>query len=90
MSQKSGAEKQYAKLIDYKVTFGSQQGRRVLLDLMNAHHMNEAFRGDSAELQFREGERFVILRIIKMLKMDVSRLKEAIDEEQQQQRGESR
>lgn len=78
---KTGAERQYAKAIDYKVTFGSAHGKSVLTDLMKKHHMLEAFRGDPAELQFREGERFVVLRILELLKVDANKLRQAIEDE---------
>ena len=57
---------QVQKREDYKVTFGTDQGQRVLRDLMASFHMGRSthIQGDPHESAFREGERHVLLHIL--------------------------
>ena len=57
---------QAQKREDYKVTFGTDQGQRVLRDLMATFHMGTSthITGDPHESAFREGERHVLLHIL--------------------------
>ena len=57
---------QAQKREDYKITFGSDQGQRVLRDLMSTFHMGRSTHipGDPHESAFREGERHVLLHIL--------------------------
>lgn len=71
-----------ARIIDYKNTFGSEHGRRVLLDLMKAHFMmGTSFSKEPLEMALNEGERNVILRILSYLNIDHKNLEELIKEE---------
>lgn len=83
------ARKQYAKVIDYKRTFQSQSGRRVLQDLMDVHHMlRVSFDEENTHTtSFKEGERNVILRILQILKIDVEKLRDHIEEIEKNARG---
>ena len=60
---------QAQKREDYKITFGSEQGQRVLRDLMASFHMGRSTHipGDSGESAFREGERHVVLHCLYMM-----------------------
>ena len=60
---------QKQRIIDYRVTFGSEHGRRVLSDLVRECHALEPshVRGEPHETAFREGERNVLLKIITAL-----------------------
>lgn len=73
-------EKQLAKLQDYRRTFESPHGKKVLYDLMRASNMLSVshVRGDPYETAFREGERNMVIRILQVLKMDPKKLEEFI------------
>ena len=78
--EKSQARKSLEKISKYKQVFGSNDGMDVLYDLMQTHHMlGSTFDGDTTKLIFREGERNVILRILKILKMDAKTLQERLE-----------
>ncbi len=83
MSKISSMQKKQARLIDaYKTVFNSPSGELVLTDLMKNHSViNSTFprSSDPNEMIFREGERNVILRIFKTLKLDVNKIKERIE-----------
>lgn len=68
--------------IDYKTTFGTENGKRVLFDLMGACHMTSTSHvaGNPTETAYREGERNIMLRILSILERDVSKLREMITE----------
>ena len=77
------AERKFAQLVDYKKTFGSEQGKRVLYDMMNAHFMmapTNPRTSDPYEMAFNEGQRFVLLRIMTMLKVNPERMNQLIEE----------
>ena len=66
-------KKQYTTLLDYQKTFESEHGKKVLWDLMKAHHiLSPTFAGgtDVHSVFLREGERNVVLRILTKLKKD--------------------
>lgn len=57
---------------DYRITFSSPHGRRVLNDLLNNHWtFDSIYRsdGDTVAMYIREGERIVVNRIMTMLKI---------------------
>lgn len=71
MSQKKtrtkSLELRVARIMDYKRVFSSEQGKRVLHDLMHSHYvMRNTFdrKLSSDEHFFREGQRAVVLRIL--------------------------
>jgi hypothetical protein len=73
------------RIIHYKAVFGSEEGKKVLYDLMKAHHVMSPVmvKGDPYDTAFMEGERNVVLRIISLLKLDPEKILESI------QRGEA-
>ena len=54
---------------DYKITFGSDQGKKVLNDLENrCHEFVTTFSKDSYETAFFEGQRSILIFIKAMIK----------------------
>lgn len=72
---------------DYKITFGSPHGKRVLIDLMNEHWTFDSIYkgdGDTVAMYIREGERIVINRIMTLMKIkpaDLPDLKRSVMDE---------
>jgi len=57
--------------IAYQRLFDSIDGKKVLRDLMKGcHFFDTTFTGDATETAYREGERSVVLRILKILNLD--------------------
>jgi len=56
--------------IDYRGTFNTQEGERVLADLTSAYYHRSSFSKDPYETAFKEGQRAVIVRILNLLKED--------------------
>lgn len=76
------AKRAVARVIDYKRTFASEQGKRVLYDMIANHHvMNSTYvKGDAVDMAFREGQRQVILRILATMKVDTTKIQQLIEE----------
>jgi len=56
---------------DYRITFSSKEGERVLADIQSAYyHRGSYSKNDPHETSYREGQRSVIIRIINLLKED--------------------
>ena len=76
-----------ARVRDYRQTFGTQSGRRVLQDLRTSFSKRVSYtKGDPYDTAFREGERNVVLKIESMLKMsdeDIDRWCSALVVQQQ-------
>lgn len=63
------AEKQLKQLEgDYKTTFNTKEGERVLADLISAYYHRSSFAKDPYETAFNEGNRAVIVRILNLIK----------------------
>lgn len=79
-------QKQLDRIILYKAAFGTEEGKKVLYDLMINHHMINPVmvKGDPYDTAFKEGERNVILRIISILKIDPVELLKKIEEGNEQ------
>lgn len=77
---------QIQSILDYKATFGTEQGKRVLDDLMGFCHMlhTSYIPERPIETAYREGERNVLLRILSMMETDMERLKQMIKERESQ------
>lgn len=77
---------QSVSLSDYKELFESSVGQRVLFDLMKCHHiLNSTFiAGDPSASAFYEGERSVVLRIMRKTKTDMKKFLKNLDEMQKQ------
>ncbi len=70
-----------AKVGDYKATFESAHGKRVLWDMMKAHYfMSSTFEKDSNLSILREGERNAVMRIMHFLKYTPKQIEEIIKE----------
>ena len=52
---------------DYRITFGSKEGERVIADLKSAYYKRSSFSKDTNEMAYREGQRSVVIRIINLL-----------------------
>lgn len=61
-------------VVSYKKAFSTQDGKIVLYDLMNNFHVLNDHGGDP----FKEGQRSTVLEILKMVKVDVKALDEAL------------
>jgi len=53
---------------DYKTTFSTKEGERVLADLESAYYHRSSFSKDPYETAFNEGSRAVIVRIKNLIK----------------------
>ena len=58
--------------IDYLTTFTTPEGERVLADLTSAYYHRSYFSKDPYETAFKEGQRAVIVRILNLLKEDIT------------------
>lgn len=74
-------KKSLAKISAYKRVFSGLDGELVLKDLMATHSvMTSTFVSkDVNEMLIKEGERNVVLRILKLLNIDEAQLKERIE-----------
>jgi hypothetical protein len=68
-NQEDQQEKINQIVTDYKTTFGTENGARVLIDLQNRCHMFNTtnVKGDAHESAFNEGQRAAILFITQMM-----------------------
>lgn len=81
MARKNTAEKQIATILDYKKTFSTDFGQRVLNDLMETHHfLGPVMDKDLNNVLFREGARNVVIRILKFMEMDPEKIRRRIKE----------
>lgn len=56
------------RIMDYRITFGSEQGKRVLADLIQrTWFFASTLHQDPHVMQFREGARFTMLEILQIL-----------------------
>ena len=71
-----------AQVVDYKRTFETVHGKRVLWDLMkNSSMLGTSFAPDNAHTtSYNEGGRAVILHILKKLNTNIIRLEQMISE----------
>jgi len=53
---------------DYKTTFSTKEGERVLADLESAYYHRSSFTKDPYETAFNEGSRAVVVRILNLIK----------------------
>ncbi len=73
------ADKQVDLAIDYKAVFTSEEGERVLFDLMkNNFILSPTFTSCIHEMALREGSRNSVLRILSILKVKPEQLKKQI------------
>jgi|TARA_R100000742_G_C4176762_1_gene13224 hypothetical protein len=63
------ADKQLKQLEgDYKTTFSTKEGERVLADLESAYYHRSSFTKDPYETAFNEGSRAVVVRILNLIR----------------------
>ena len=67
------------RLAIYQSVFGTPEGQEVLQDLMHVHYiMKPTFNIDPTTTAHREGERNAVLRILSILNMSITQLRERI------------
>ena len=83
-NRKKMVKKQIARMTDYRNVFGSQQGERVLLNMMDRHYV----RGPTVnknynphETFYKEGQRNVVLEILAKLKLDPEEFRRRMEQE---------
>lgn len=81
-AEKTQAVKRVNKAIAYKQVFSTDAGKLVLSDLMSAHFMlSNTHHGEKThETAFNEGQRSVVIRILKFVQVDVTALRKYIEE----------
>lgn len=58
------------RLMDYRVVFGSEEGKRVLYDLIARHYvLGTTFSGEQLTMAYCEGQREVVLHILRYMQM---------------------
>lgn len=85
MNEKKQAQailkKKHAKIIDYKKVFSSPEGQRVLMDMMDEHFMLRTTSDrDQAKQNENEGQRIVMLRLFKILKISPQQMERLVEE----------
>ena len=77
--ESSMAKKTVKRLDAYSTIFTGEAGEEVLYDLMSTHFvLSSTFDPNPTIMAIREGERNVVLRLLKILNMDVKAIKERI------------
>ena len=67
----------------YKNIFDSEEGKLVLHDLMkNFHVLHSTMDANPNEVMFKEGERSVVLRILRTINMDANELEKILNEQE--------
>lgn len=74
-------EKRAKRIKDYQDLFGTDIGQRVLHDMMLAHGFLSAHPAEPTQLALKEGERLVILRILRMMQIKPQQVIERINNE---------
>lgn len=81
-NQSEAIKRSNARLIathkDYESVFGTKEGQRVLRHLMREHFVMEVSQGTAEHVNFTEGQRYVVLKILKTLRMDIAKLHDQI------------
>ena len=83
MAKTNTPEAMYARNLDYKRTFNTPEGKRVLYDLMVQHYvLKPTIQGKTGPITMahREGQRAVIARIISQLKTNPEMFLKMIEE----------
>lgn len=74
-NQKTQVKKQAATIKNYKDTFSSVHGKKVLLDLIRKHDVLEPYlEEDQLMMAQQSGARAVVLAILKMIRQDEHKL----------------
>ena len=82
ISQKPETESKDTKgldtLISYRATFNTEAGQKVLSDLIKRYMMRPSMSVRDADTFFMEGERNVVLMILKALEIDEKTIQERV------------
>ena len=84
--QKKVAERLYAKVLDYRKTFNTPEGKRVLYDLMKRNFILAPTYSegcDVIQIAHREGQRAAVAAIISKLKTDPQQFLQMVEEGEQ-------
>jgi hypothetical protein len=74
-------KKRINKSHQYKETFSTESGKKVLLDLMRTHYIASlSYSKEPMDMAFNEGQRSVVLRILKFVKEDVSKIEKYMED----------
>jgi hypothetical protein len=66
------------RLADYRMVFGSAEGKRVIHDLIARHYvLGSTFAGDPITMAHNEGQREVVLHILRYMQMKPSDIPQA-------------
>ncbi len=80
------AKKRAGLIQDYKRTFETPVGKNVLMDLMRTHHMmGPVMDANPIDMAFKEGERNVVLRILRALNTNAEELYKRLKEQEEQE-----
>jgi len=72
------------RVLDYRATFGSEHGARVLADLVSKGHVLESTLVPEPHIfAFREGERNMILEILRMLSLKPDQVRKVVEDVQE-------
>lgn len=73
-------KKKMDQVASYQSVFNSEDGKKVLYDMMKVHHIfGSTFSKDPYESALKEGERNAVLRILSILQIDPQKLLEDIN-----------
>ena len=73
-------KKKLDQVASYQVVFNSEEGKKVLYDMMKVHHVfGSTFSKDPYETALKEGERNTVLRILSILQIDSQKLLDDIN-----------
>lgn len=79
--ESKSSDKRASLLASYQDLFTSNQGRKVLLDLMkNNHCLNTTFDENPYRAAFLEGQRYTVLRLFETLKVDIGEFLKQVEE----------
>lgn len=82
-----------ARISDYRAVFGSDAGKRVLADIADRHWMfSGTLHGEALVMAHREGERNVVLDILRYMELtpaDLPKIRESMIDQFQVNEGES-
>lgn len=69
------------RIMDYRLTFGSEAGKRVLCDMIQREwFFSTTLHPEPHVMQFREGARFAVLEILEILGKKPEDMRDMIDE----------
>ncbi len=84
MAKKKSPHAQVAKAIDYKVVFGSEEGKRVLHDILKSCGMlTSSFDESSVTMAYKEGQRNVALSLLHKTKVNIQELTRFIEQQEE-------